>query len=225
MSTIMAKDPHDSIGWILNDLLNHYKINSRYSIGDLQAHLGFLNPADLESWKEYYFKHVRTQEDVEQKGKTLYQNIISEVLPAVGLINQEDCIRYLKNLIFEKTFDGYNLRKNQLRFLLEDKLKVTLEFRYDYPDDYKYKTYCIDYYYYDSDKDMLIGIKILPDTMLKKRTQSMQSSLDEIKTEHANIMDKKGGEFFILYYESVGKGSKKYRIRDTEEYQKLVSLF
>lgn len=98
----MAKDPHDSIGWILNDLLNHYKINSRYSIGDLQAHLGFLNPADLESWKEYYFKHVRTQEDVEQKGKTLYQNIISEVLPAVGLINQEDCIRYLKNLILKR---------------------------------------------------------------------------------------------------------------------------
>ena len=93
--------------WILNSATNRFKLNFKKNVGSTSESIRKCSPKTMKEWEEYYYKNVRSKEYIEELGKKLYIKI-SEVLQAeIEEITEQDCIDYIKQLVIDRTFDGY----------------------------------------------------------------------------------------------------------------------
>ena len=93
--------------WILNSAMNRYQLNFKRNVGATSESIRKCAPKTIEEWRTYYYANVRTEAQIEELGKRLYVKITEVIQAEVADVTEQDCIDYMKQLVIERTFDGY----------------------------------------------------------------------------------------------------------------------
>ena len=191
---LMAKE------WVLNSATNRFQLNFKRNVGATSEAIRKCAPKSLEEWRDYYFKNVKSKEHIIELGKKLYIKITEVLVAEIDEITEEDCINYIKELVIDRTYDGYVREIKTIYEQLQETLKVKIE---PAPDTWD-RLYNVDFYIKINDK--YIGLQIKP--------VSQVSSIPEIYKEreiqhksHIEFTKKYGGKVFYLF--SCKQGDKK----------------
>lgn len=186
--------------WILNSATNRFQLNFKRNVGATSEAIRKCAPKSLAEWQEYYFANVKSQEHIIELGKKLYVKITEVLVAEIDEITEEDCINYIKELVIDRTYDGYVREIKTIYEQLQDILEVKIT---PAPDEWD-RLFNVDFYIQVNDK--YIGLQIKP--------VSQVSSIPEIYKEkgiqhksHIEFTQKYGGQVFYLY--SCKSGDKK----------------
>jgi len=144
---------------------NERKLNHYYNVGGFNAtkRIGYImslikkcNPITLEEWKVWYFEHVRSEEYLKDLAKEMYYFI-----PPQEGISYKECLDYIYDVMFRRTFEGYN-KENQALQLLRKQISPDIK---KAPKDWD-TNYFIDFYFI-AGNSRLIGIQLKPDTFFR----------------------------------------------------------
>lgn len=203
--------------WVLNSATNRFQLNFKRNVGATSEAIRKCAPKSLEEWQNYYLKNVRSQEHIIELGKKLYVKISEVLVAEIDEITEEDCINYIKELVIDRTYDGY-IREiktiyEQLQYDLDVKISPA-------PDEWD-RLFNVDFYIEINGK--YIGLQIKP--------VSQVSSIPEIYKEkeiqhstHKEFTKKYGGKVFYLY--SCRSGDKKIivNVEVIDEIRKEINL-
>lgn len=183
--------------WILNSATNRFQLNFKRNVGATSAEIRNCAPKSLDEWQNYYFQNVRSLDQITQLGKKLYIKITEVLAAEIDEISEEDCINYIKELVINKTYDGY-VREiktiyGQLQELLQAKILPA-------PDKWD-RIFNVDFYIEINDK--YIGLQIKP----VSQTTSIPEIYKETKIQHYShikFKEKYGGNVFYIYSSKSG---------------------
>lgn len=186
--------------WVLNSATNRFQLNFKRNVGATSEAIRKCEPKSLEEWQTYYFENIRSEEHIIDLGKKLYIKISEVLVAEIDEITEQDCIDYIKNLVINRTYDGYVREIKTIYEQLQEILKIKI---YPAPDEWD-RLFNVDFYI--KIKDKYVGLQIKP--------VSKVSSIPEIYKEksiqqksHIEFTKKYGGKVFYLY--SCKKGDKK----------------
>ncbi|NHQ60839.1 MjaI family restriction endonuclease [Chlorobium sp. BLA1] len=188
--------------WILNSAMNRFQLNFKRNVGPTSESIRTCAPKSVEEWREYYYAHVKPEEHIVDLGKKLYVKITEVIAAEVEAVSEEDCITYMKQLVIDRTFDGYMTEIKTVYGQLERQLGVKIEPASDEWD----RLFNVDFYIKAGEK--FIGLQIKPisfsgGTQLPEifKEKSIQSET------HQRFTEKFGGKVFYIY--SYKSGEKK----------------
>ena len=186
--------------WVLNSATNRFQLNFKRNVGATSEAIRKCEPKSLEEWQKYYVANVRTEEQIVELGKKLYVKITEVLVAEIDEITEEDCINYIKELVIDRTYDGYVREIKTIYGQLQEILGVKIEAA---PDEWD-RLFNVDFFIKINDK--YIGLQIKP--------VSHTSSIPEIYKEkeiqhntHVEFSKKYGGKVFYLF--SCKSGDKK----------------
>ena len=111
--------------WILNIATNRWGLNQKKNVGPVSQWIRECGPKSLEEWENFYYQklakmlktkgiNLEPQEHLTELGRRLYVKI-SEVLKAeIEEVEEEDCIQYIRNLVINRTYEGYKTEINTI---------------------------------------------------------------------------------------------------------------
>ncbi len=183
--------------WILNSAMNRFQLNFKRNVGSTSESIRQCAPRTLDEWRDYYFKNVRTREQIEALGKKLYIKITEVIRSEVEEITEQDCIDYMTQLVIDRTFDGYMTEIKTVYGQLEKELGVKIE---PAPDEWD-RLYNVDFFIKVRDK--FIGIQIKPINQGIQLSQIFKEKDLQIKS-HERFAKKFGGKVFYIFSSKVG---------------------
>ena len=186
--------------WILNSATNRFQLNFKKNVGATSEAIRKCSPKSLLEWEEYYFKNIRSPEHIFELGKKLYVKISEVLISEIEEITLEDCVDYIRNLVINRTYDGYMTEiktiYEQLQILIDKKIEAA-------PDEWDRK-YNVDFFIKINDK--YIGLQIKPISDVSHITEIFKERDLQIKA-HSEFSEKYGGKVFYIY--SLKKGDTK----------------
>jgi len=188
--------------WVLNIAFNRWQFNRPRYVGKLSEMIRKCAPKTLQEWEQYYLSQTQLpgikqmlggtmEKHLEEVGRRLYAKIREQLREEIEKITVDDCIRYVREVVINRTYKGYETEKETVYKQLEHTLGVKLE---PAPDEWD-RAYNVDFYIPVGDK--AIGIQIKPTTYtqtpeLHKWRQWMQAS-------HQRFTEECGGQVFIVF--------------------------
>lgn len=142
--------------WILNSAMNRFQLNFKRNVGPTSESIRKCSPKDLDEWRRYYYENVRTEAQIEDLGKRLYVKISEVIQSEVSEITEQDCIDYMKEMVINRTYDGYRTEIETVYGQLQQLLGVPVIAA---PDEWD-RHYNVDFYI--KVNDSYIGIQIKP---------------------------------------------------------------
>jgi len=201
--------------WILNSVMNRFQLNFKRNVGPTSESIRKCAPKTIEEWREYYFKNVRTTEQIEELGKKLYVKITEVIQSEVAEITEQDCIDYMFQLVINRTFDGYMTEIQTIYGQLEKILKVKIEAA---PDEWD-RLFNIDFFIKINDK--FIGLQIKPISTGIQLPEIFKEK-DIQKKTHEEFTDAFGGKVFYIYSIKVGDKKEIYNKEVIAEIKKEI---
>ncbi len=185
--------------WILNSATNRFQLNFKRNVGATSEAIRTRAPKTLEEWESHYYANVRSREHINDLGKTLFVKIKEVLASEINEISEEDCIAYMKQLVIDRTYDGYIREIKTVYEQLQEILGVKIE---SAPDEWDRK-YNVDFFIEINGR--YIGLQIKP--------VSFVSHIPEIFKEkgiqsdsHKEFTARFGGKvFYIFSYKSGDK--------------------
>ncbi len=186
--------------WILNSATNRFQLNFKRNVGATSEAIRKCAPKSLEEWQAYYFENVWSEEHIVELGKKLYIKITEVLVAEIEEVTEEDCINFIKQLVIDRTYDGYVREIKTIYEQLQEILQVPIK---PAPDEWD-RLFNVDFYIEINGK--FIGLQIKP--------VSQVSSIPEIYKEreiqhstHIKFTKQYGGKVFYLF--SCKSGDKK----------------
>jgi len=183
--------------WILNSAMNRFQFNFKKNVGPTSESIRKCSPRNIEEWREYYFKNIRSKEHIIELGKRLYIKITEVIQAEVAEISEQDCIDYMMQIVIDRTYEGYITEIQTIYGDLQNMLNVKIE---PAPDEWD-RLFNVDFFI--QIKDKYIGLQIKP--------VSSGIQLPEIfkeynlqKETHQKFTEVFGGKVFYLFSEKVG---------------------
>ena len=81
----------------------------------------------LEEWQAYYFENVCSEEHIVELGKKLYVKITEVLVAEIEEVTEEDCINFIKELVIDRTYDGYVREIKTIYEQLQEILQVPIK--------------------------------------------------------------------------------------------------
>ena len=184
--------------WILNNAMNRYQLNFKRNVGATSESIRKCSPNSLEEWEEYYYTNVRTREHLEELGKKLYCKIAHVLVLEIEEITLDDCINYIKNLVINRTYEGYQTEITTIYGQLENILGLKPE---PAPDKWD-RLYNVDFYI--KVKEKYIGIQIKPVSDGIQLSQ-IYKEREIQKVSHEKFTKEFGGKVFYIFSKSINK--------------------
>ena len=196
--------------WVLNIAFNRWQFNRPRYVGKLSEMIRKCAPKTLQEWEQYYLNQTQLpgikqmlggtmEEHLKEVGRRLYARIREQLRAEIEKITVDDCIRYVREVVINRTYEGYETEKEtvykQLKHLLGIKLQPA-------PDE-RDRAYNVDFYIPIGNKS--IGIQIEPTTYMQ--TPEPHNWRQWMQTSHQRFTKKHGGQVFIVF--SVKKGKTK----------------
>ena len=214
--------------WILNIATNRWGLNKKSSVGPVSKWIRECSPKDIKEWESFYFKKLKEflknnkKIDIDPKeylillGKKLYIKITEVLRAEIDEITEEDCINYIKELVINKTYEGYITEKQTIYGQLQKLLNVEIK---PAPDEWD-RLYNVDFFIEVNGK--YIGLQIKPITF--EHAPEFSRKWKEIYSKsHEKFTKKFGGKVFIIF-SIKEKGKKKiYNIEILEEIKKEIA--
>ncbi|WP_299238704.1 MjaI family restriction endonuclease [Sulfurihydrogenibium sp.] len=189
--------------WILNIATNRWGLNKKKnSVGPVAEWIRECSPKKIEEWESCYKDklkkflerkkiYIKPDEYLEDLGKKLYTKISEVLKKEIEEVSEEDCIVYIKNLVINRTFEGYQTEINTIYSILEKELGVKL---IPAPDNWD-RLYNVDFYI--QVKDKYIGIQIKP--VSYNQTPEIHKWKNWLEKSHKKFKEKFGGDVFIVF--------------------------
>ena len=186
--------------WILNSATNRFQLNFKRNVGAVAEEIRKCNPKSIDDWQKYYFENVKTEEQIIELGKKLYIKITEILVAEIDEITEEDCINYIRELVIDRTYEGY-IREiktiyGQLQEILQCKISPA-------PDKWD-RLFNVDFFIEINGK--YIGLQIKPVSETTQITE-IYKEIEIQKNTHKKKKKKYGGEVFYIY--SYKSGNKK----------------
>ena len=186
--------------WVLNSATNRFQLNFKRNVGATSEAIRNCAPKSLEEWQAYYFKNIRSEEQIIDLGKKLYVKISEVLVAEIDEITEEDCINYIKQLVIDRTYDGY---VREIKTIYEQLQQIISEKIEPAPDEWD-RLYNVDFFIRINDK--YIGLQIKPVSEVSSIPEIYKEREIQHKT-HEELAAKYGGRVFYLY--SCKSGDKK----------------
>ena len=182
--------------WILNSAMNRYQLNFKRNVGATSESIRQCAPKNLEEWKNYYYSNVRSEQHIEELGRKLYIKITEVISSEVESITEQDCIDYMKELVIDRTYEGYNTEiqtiYGQLAMLLNQEIIAA-------PDEWD-RLFNVDFYIKIGEN--YIGLQIKPINNHIQLPEIHKEYALQAKT-HEKFKKQYGGKVFYIYSEKV----------------------
>lgn len=182
--------------WILNSAMNRYQLNFKRNVGATSESIRKCAPKTLEEWRDYYYANVKSEAHIEDLGKKLYLKITEVISSEVAEVTEKDCIDYMKQMVIERTFDGYMTEIQTIYGQLQVLLGVKLEAA---PDEWD-RLFNVDFFIKIGEN--YIGIQIKPVNNSLQIPEIHKEYALQAKT-HQKFKEKYGGAVFYVYSEKV----------------------
>lgn len=206
--------------WVLNIAFNRWQFNRPRYVGKLAEAIRECSPKSLEDWKRYYCEQVPKRhvpegwqmfgkdmlDHLTEIGRRLYAKISEQLKAEVEAVTEEDCIAYVREVVINRTYEGYITEKQTVYEQLEQVLGVRL---CPAPDEWD-RRYNVDFYIPVRDK--AIGIQIKPITYTQ--TPEVHKWQEWMRESHEKFEREQGGKVFIVFSVTEKSGAK--RIFNTE---------
>jgi hypothetical protein len=186
--------------WILNSATNRFQLNFKRNVGAVSEAIRRCSPKNLEEWKEYYLRNVRSKEHIEELGRKLYVKITEVIASEVEEVTEEDCIEYMFQLVIDRTYDGYMTEIRTVYGQLQDLLGVKIEAA---PDEWD-RLFNVDFFI--KVRDRHIGLQIKPASGVSHIPEIFKERNQQLAT-HQKFTERYGGKVF--YVVSVKEGKNK----------------
>ena len=186
--------------WVLNSATNRFQLNFKRNVGATSEAIRKCEPKSLQEWQEYYFKNVRSEDHLVDLGKKLYVKISEVLVAEIDEITEEDCINYIKELVIDRTYDGYIREIKTIYDQLQEILKVKIE-----PAPYEWdRLFNVDFFIQINGK--YIGLQIKPESKVHSIPEIYKERVIQHKS-HIEFTKKYGGKVFYVF--SCKQGDKK----------------
>jgi hypothetical protein len=196
--------------WVLNIALNRWQFNRPHYVGKLSEAIRKRAPKTLEEWEQHYLNQTNLpgikqkfgetmEEHLQEVGRQLYAKISEQLRAEIDDITEEDCIRYVREVVINRTYEGYQTEKRIVK-QLESQLGVKLE---PAPDEWD-RIYQVDFYIPVGEK--AIGIQIKPTTY--EQTPESHKWRERMQKSHERFKKDQGGQVFIVFSVKKGKAKK-----------------
>ena len=182
--------------WILNSAMNRYQLNFKRNVGATSESIRKCAPKTLEDWREYYYTNVKSEAHIEELGRKLYVKITEVIQAEVNDITEQDCIDYMKQLVINRTFDGYMTEIQTIYGQLQNLLNIKIE---PAPDEWD-RLYNVDFFIKIGEK--YIGLQIKPVNNALQIPEIHKEYALQAET-HKKFKAKFGGSVFYIYSEKV----------------------
>lgn len=182
--------------WILNSAMNRYQLNFKRNVGATSESIRKCAPKTLEEWRDYYYANVKSEAHIEDLGKKLYLKITEVISSEVAEVTEQDCIDYMKQMVIERTFDGYMTEIQTIYGQLQVLLGVKLEAA---PDEWD-RLFNVDFFIKIGEN--YIGIQIKPVNNNLQIPEIHKEYALQAKTRQ-KFKEKYGGAVFYVYSEKV----------------------
>jgi predicted ATP-grasp superfamily ATP-dependent carboligase len=206
--------------WILNSAMNRFQLNFKRNVGPTSESIRKCAPKTLSEWREYYFSHVKPEEHIVELGKKLYVKITEVIQAEVADVTEEDCIVYMKQLVIDRTFDGYITEIKTVYGQLEHILGLKIE---PAPDEWD-RLFNVDFFIKVGEK--FIGLQIKPITFGGGSVQLPEIFKEKSFQEetHRKFTKKFGGKVFYVYSYKSGEKKEIYNTEVIEEIRREIRL-
>lgn len=186
--------------WVLNSATNRFQLNFKRNVGATSEAIRKCAPKSLPEWQDYYFKNVKSENHIIELGKKLYVKITEVLVAEIDEITEEDCINYIKELVIDRTYDGYVREIKTIYQQLQEILQLKIE---PAPDEWD-RLFNVDFFI--KVKEKYIGLQIKPVSQVSSIPEIYKEREIQSKT-HDAFTKQYGGKVFYLF--SCKKGDKK----------------
>jgi hypothetical protein len=184
--------------WILNQANMRFQFNRPKYVGHVAEEIRKCMPKSLKEWEDYYYQKVRSKEHLEFVGRRLYAKITEVCRAEIESITEQDCINFVKELVINRTYDGYQSEIQTIYGQLEKALGVKIE---PAPDEWD-RLYNVDFFIKVGEK--YIGLQVCP-AGYPYITEIIRE-LETARETHRKFTEKYGGKvFYVLSVEKEGK--------------------
>ncbi|WP_039766698.1 MjaI family restriction endonuclease [Caldicellulosiruptor sp. F32] len=190
--------------WILNMATNRWGLNKKDKVGPVAKWIRETAPKNLEEWEKAYLKLVEenilkpqnlefssAEEYLKELGRKLYIKITEVIQSEIDDVTEEDCINYIKQLVINRTFQGYLTEKETIYGKIEKLLNVKI---YPAPDEWD-RLYNVDFYIQINNK--YIGIQIKPITY--EHMPQIHNWIEWLSQTHKKFSEEYGGKVFVIF--------------------------
>jgi hypothetical protein len=196
--------------WILNSAMNRFQMNFSRNVGAVSEAIRKCSPKQIEDWEAYYFKNVRSREHIEELGRKLYVKITEVIASEVEDIKEEDCIKYIFEMVINRTYQGYVTEIQTIYGQLQEILKVKIE---PAPDEWD-RLYNVDFFI--KVKEAHIGLQIKPAGGVSHIPEIFKERSQQAVT-HEKFTKKYGGKVFYVISVKVGDSKKIQNVEVIDE--------
>ena len=186
--------------WILNSATNRFQLNYKRNVGATSESIRKCAPKSLSEWQNYYFENVRPKEHIVELGKKLYIKITEVLVAEIDEITEEDCVNFIKELVIDRTYDGYIREIKTIYEQLQEMLNIKIT---PAPDSWD-RLFNVDFYI--EINKQFIGLQIKPVSQVSSIPEIYKEQNVQQKT-HIKFTQQYGGKVFYLY--SCKAGDKK----------------
>ncbi|MEO0296928.1 MAG: MjaI family restriction endonuclease [candidate division WOR-3 bacterium] len=196
--------------WILNMATNRWGLNKKDKVGPVAKWIRECSPKTIIDWQSFYFKKIseflkekgiplNPQDYLKDLGQKLYTKITEVLRAEIEDITEEECIEYIKNLVINRTYEGYITEINTIYEQLQEILNITIK---PAPDEWD-RLYNVDFYIEVNKK--FIGLQVKPITY--EQTPEVHKWKEWLTKTHNKFERERGGKVFIIF--SIKKEGKK----------------
>lgn len=182
--------------WILNSTMNRFQLNFKRNVGATSEAIRKCSPKSLEEWRTYYYSNIKTEQHIEDLGRRLYVKITEVIQSEVESVTEQDCIDYMKQLVIERTYDGYTTEIQTIYGQLQSILNITIE---SAPDEWD-RLFNVDFYIKINDK--YIGLQIKPVNQGLQLPEIFKEYSLQHET-HKKFTEVFGGKVFYLFSQKI----------------------
>ena len=183
--------------WILNSAMNRFQLNFKRNVGPTSESIRKCSPKNLEEWREYYFKNVKSEEHIIELGKRLYIKITEVIQSEVAEVTEQDCIDYMMQLVIDRTYDGYTTEIQTIYGQLQKILNIPIQ---PAPDEWD-RLFNVDFFIGINGK--YIGLQIKPVNSGIQLPEIFKEYRLQAET-HQKFTEVFGGKVFYLFSEKIG---------------------
>ncbi len=196
--------------WILNLATNRWSLNKKSSVGPVSQWIRECAPKTMEEWESFYYTRlseflkkkgisIPPEEYLQELGRKLYVKITEVIQAEIEEVTEEDCMEYIRNLVINRTYEGYLTEIKTIYGKLEKLLGVKI---YPAPDEWD-RLYNVDFYIPVGPS--FIGLQIKPITY--EQTPEIHKWKKWMENTHRKFEKKQGGKVFIIF--SIKKNNRK----------------
>lgn len=203
--------------WILNSAMNRYQLNFKRNLGTTSESISKCVPKTLDEWRDYYYKNVKTEAHIEELGRRLYVKIAEVIQAEVEDVTEQDCIDYMKQLVIDRTFDGYMTEIQTIYGQLQNLLGVKTE---PAPDEWD-RLFNVDFSI--KVKENHIGLQIKPVNNALQIPEIDKEYALQAET-HKRFTSKYDGKVFYIYSQKMNGKKVIANIEVVEDIQNEIAM-